>query len=243
MSQSSRLKIRPSPDVEQVLTSLTSETADLKSQLQGQDKLVKALERRVARSLDSIQSHLGQLDQSFHNDPDWQKTLSSMAGDLHQLGDLLSDATLLQKIEAGKVTVQLEAIDLPLLLDSLTRHLLVGRSGVAPRLICKIPTQLPLVLADPEHTEAILMDLLGRALKYSQPDSTISLEVSCSELWAAIEIVAERFAPVGQQDFAPEIALCCKRVEMQNGQVSCRVRSASSTSIAISLPVSNSGQH
>ncbi len=242
MSQSSRLKTRPLSQDEELLTSVTLETADLKSQLQGQDKLVKALERRVARSLDSIQTHLGQLDQSFHNDPDWQKALSSMAGELHQLGDLLADTTLLQKIEAGKVLVQLEAIDLHLLLDSVTRHLSAWREGVAPRLICNIPTQLPSVLVDHEHTEAVLMDLLGRALKYSHPDSTIVLEADCSEGWAAIEIVAQRFAPVGQQDFAPEISLCCKRVEIQNGQVSCRVRSDGSTSVVIKLQVSNSEQ-
>jgi signal transduction histidine kinase len=235
-----RLETRPFSHIEQLLSSVTSETTELKSQLQGQDKLVTALERRVARSLDFIQTHLGRLDQSLHDDPDWQKTLASMAGELDQLSDLLADATLLQKLEAGKVSVQLEATNLHLLLDSVTRHLSGWREGIAPRLICKVPTQLPSILADHEHTEAVLMDLLGRSLKYSHPDSTIVLEVNCSEVWAAIEIVAQRFVPVSQQDFAPEIALCCRRVEIQNGQVNCRMRSDGFTSVTVKLQISDS---
>lgn len=220
------------------LSSLISETATLRSQLCAQDKLVRALERRVARSLDSIQTHLGQLDQSSHDCSDWQKTLTSMAGELHQLSDLLSDATLLQKLEAGKGLVQLEAIDLPLLLDSVTRHLSGWRGGIAPRLVCTIPTQAPCILADYEHTEAVLMDLLGRALKYSHPDSTIALKVNYCELWAAIEMVAQRFAPADQRDFAPEIVLCCKRVEIQDGKITCLMRSDGCTSVTVNLPIS-----
>jgi signal transduction histidine kinase len=231
-----------SQSVEEPLSPLASETANLRSQLRAQDKLVGALERRVARSLDFIQTHLGQLDRFSHDCSDWQKTLTSMAGELHQLSDLLSDATLLQKLEAGKGLVQLEAIDLPLLLDSVTRHLSGWREGSAPRLICTIPTQAPYILADYEHTEAVLMDLLGRALKYSHPDSTIVLKVNYSELWAAIELVAPQFAPAGQQDFAPEIALCCKRVEIQDGKVTCQKRSDGCTSIVINLRISDSAQ-
>jgi signal transduction histidine kinase len=227
-----------SQGAEELLSSLTSETADLKNQLHGQDKLVKALEQRVARSLDSIQTHLSKLDQSFHNDPDWQKSLSSMAGELHQLGDLLSDATLLQKLEAGKVLVHLEAVDLRLLLDCVTRHLSNSRQGTAPRLIYKIPTLLPWVLIDHEQTEAVLMDLLERALKYSDSGSTIVLEVNCSKSWVTIGLSVQRFAPVSQRDFAPEIALCCKRVEIQNGKIICQMRSDGSTSVTIDLQVS-----
>jgi signal transduction histidine kinase len=219
------------------LSSLESETANLKKQLQTQKKLVTALERRVGRSLESIQAHLHQLTQSFQDKSDWQNNLTSMAAELSQLGDLLADATLLQKMEAGKVAVHLEVLDLQLLLDCVSRHLLDPKSGATPRLIGKLPSTLPLVMGDRELTEAVLTDLLGRALKYSDLDAAIVLDVACFQSRVAIGITAQRFAPAGQRDFAPEIALCCKRVEVQGGEVTCQMQLDGFTSVKILLPI------
>lgn len=212
------------------------ERADLRNQLKSQQKLVTAIERRVGRSLTLIQTHLTQLNQLLHDSSEWQVNIASMADELHQLGDMLADATLLQKIEAGKVTVQLEVLDLHLLLDCVSRHLLAPR-GEAARLICKVPAVLPSIIADRDLIEEVLADLLGRSLKYSDPDSMIILDVTCFESQVAISITAQRFAALGERDYAPEIALCCKRVEVQNGEVTCQMGLDGSTQVTIKLAI------
>ncbi len=214
------------------------ETADLQSQLRSQKKLVTAIERRVGRSLDSIQIHLAQLNHSFHDSANWHTSVALMAAELHHLGDLLADATLLQKIEAGKVTVQLEALDLHLLLDCVSRHLIAPKS-TAPRLICKFPVVLPPIIADRELLEEVLTDLLGRSLKYSDPDVTTILEVTQLESRVTISIAAQRFVSLGERDYAPEIALCCKRIEVQNGEVTCQMLLDGSTIVAVTLPIAS----
>ncbi|MCY7321401.1 MAG: hypothetical protein LH660_06265 [Phormidesmis sp. CAN_BIN36] len=212
------------------------ETVDLQNQLRSQKKLVAAIERRVGRSLDSIQTHLTQLDQSFHDSANWQNNIALMAAELHQLGDLLADATLLQKIEAGKFTVQLEALDLHLLLDCVSRHLLTSKDN-PPRLVRKLPVVLPLVIADRDLLEEVLADLLGRSLKYSDRDVPTILEVTRLESRVTVSITAQRFVSLGERDYAPEIALCCKRVEVQNGEVTCQMLVDGSTIVAVTLPI------
>lgn len=214
------------------------ETADLQNQLRSQKKLVAAIERRVGRSLDSIQTHLTQLDDSFHDSANWQTNIALMAAELHQLGDLLADATLLQKIEAGKFTVQLEALDLHLLLDCVSRHLLTPKDN-PPRLVRKLPVVLPLVVADRDLLEEVLADLLGRSLKYSDRDVPTILEVTRLESRVTVSITAQRFVSLGERDYAPEIALCCKRIEVQNGEVTCQMLEDGSTIVAVTLPIAD----
>lgn len=215
------------------------ETANLRNQIKSQQKLVTAIERRVGRSLTSIQTHLTQLNQLLHDSSEWQINIASMAAELHQLGDLLADATLLQKIEAGKVSVQLEILDLRLLLDCVSRHLLAPKDQT-PRLICKFPAVLPFIIADRDLIEEVLADLLGRSLKYSDPDSMIILDVACCESQVVISITAQRFVALGERDYAPEIALCCKRVEVQNGEVTCQMGLDGSTQVTIKLAIADS---
>ncbi len=212
------------------------EMADLRNQIKSQQKLVTAIERRVGRSLTSIQAHLTQLNQLLHDSSEWQINIAAMAAELHQLGDLLADATLLQKIEAGKVSVQLETLDLHLLLDCVSRHLLASKDQT-PRLICKIPAILPFIIADRDLIEEVLADLLGRSLKYSDPDSMIILDVTCFESQVAISITAQRFVSLGERDYAPEIALCCKRIEVQKGEVACQMQLDGSTQVTIKLAI------
>lgn len=212
------------------------ETTDLQNQLRSQKKLVAAIERRVGRSLDSIKTHLAQLNHSFHDSANWHNNVALIAAELHQLGDLLADATLLQKLEAGKVTVQLESLDLHLLLDCVSRHLLAPK-GIAPRLICKFPAVLPSIIADHDLLEEVLADLLGRSLKYSDPDVTTILEVTQLESQVTISITAQRFVSLGERDYAPEIALCCKRIEVQNGEVTCQMLLDGSTIVTVTLPI------
>ncbi len=210
--------------------------ADLRNQIKSQQKLVSAIERRVGRSLNSIQTHLTQLNQLLHDSSQWQTNITAMAAELHQLGDLLADATLLQKIEAGKVNVQLETLDLHLLIDCVSRHLLVSKDE-APRLMCKVPAILPPVIADRDLIEEVLGDLLGRSLKYSDPDSVIILEVISDLDRVIINITAQRFVSLGERDYAPEIALCCKRIEVQKGEVACQMGLDGSTQVTIKLMI------
>lgn len=206
------------------LQRLQSENLELRQYLEAQRKVIASLERRVGRSLESLGVHVQSMTAASETGSLWQSSLNSIQSEVDSLCDLLSDAMLLQKLEAGKVELNLEPVQLEPLLNCVSRHLLEPKSQDPVRLICEFGSSMPKILADQELTEAVLTDLLGRGLRYSDPTSAVVLGVSAVDNWVHLYVTAQRFAPVGNRDFATEIVLCCRRIEVQKGKVTCYQR-------------------
>ena len=83
--------------------------------------------------------------------------------------------------------------------------------------------------------EAVLTDLLARSLRYSDDNFPVVLGVEASEQTVHIYITAQRFAPIGNRDFATEIVLCCRRIEVQQGNVTCQQRPDGLQTVTLTL--------
>jgi signal transduction histidine kinase len=211
--------------------------ATLSSQLAAQKQITEVLEQRVAQALETIQTHLRHGASALPL-TEKQNTLELMEAELHQLSSLLSDTALLQKLAAGKVAVTLEVTDLEGLLSPISHALQrSSKAGNLSQLQCKIAPQLPKALIDQDLTESVITDLLARALKYSNPAVPVVLEALMVQQQIQIRVLAQRLAPIGQKegDFAPEIALCCKQVELQQGSITCQLQEGL-TLVTIALP-------
>lgn len=202
--------------------------------LAAQKKVIASLERRVGRSLDSLGLHVEQLsDLAQPTTQKQQHSLTSIQEEVSVLCDLLSDVMLLQKLEAGMVEVQLEPLPIHPLLVAVSRHLL--KESASSRLICEFEPGLPAVWADQELLEAVLTDLLARGLRYSDSDSPVLLGAQYEADQAHLYVTAQRFAPVGNRDFAAEIVLCCRRIEVQKGSVNCCLRPDGLQTVVLTL--------
>lgn len=211
------------------LHSLQVENEELQRYLAAQKKILASLERRVGRSLESLGVKINHLSQDLNQADTWQRNLEFVQDEVSALCDLLSDAMLLQKFEAGKVDVDLQPLALETVLNSTTRHLLNG-NDLKPsdrpqlRLICEFDQSLPTIWGDQDMLEAVLTDLLARSLRYSDDNFPVVLGVQAIDAAVHIYITAQRFAPIGNRDFATEIVLCCRRIEAQQGRVTCQQR-------------------
>lgn len=206
------------------LHSLQVENEELQRYLTAQKKILASLERRVGRSLESLGLKIKHLSGSVDRADQWQSHLGFVQDEVSALCDLLSDAMLLQKFEAGKVEVDLQALPIEAVISTATRHLLNSSDRPHMRLICEFAQSLPSVWGDQEMLEAVLTDLLARSLRYSDTSFPVVLGVEANEHNVHIYITAQRFAPLGNRDFATEIVLCCRRIEVQQGSVSCQQR-------------------
>lgn len=214
---------KPVSDVtESSVQCLRAENEELRRYLDAQKKVLASLERRVGRSLESLGVRLEHLSGTVNDASDWQANLGFVQDEVSALCDLLSDAMLLQKFEAGKVEVELAPLPVETVLNAVTRHLLTANDSSPVRLICELEQPLPIVLGDQEMLEAVLTDLLARSLRYSDVDFPVILGVQAIANEVQICITAQRFAPVGNRDFATEIVLCCRRIEVQKGKVTCQ---------------------
>lgn len=222
------------------LHQLQGENADLKKYLTAQRSVIDSLERRVGRSLDTLVTQLDRLPTSLNQSEAWQGHLDLMQHEINSLCDLIADAMLLQKLEAGKVEVKIEPLNLDPLIESATRHLLEVKNGVPVRLVREVKSPLPLALADQDLLEAALTDLLSRSLKYSDPGSPVVLEVEPVGNHVLLQVTAQRFAPSGDRSFATEMVLCCRRIEVQNGQISCQHHPDGLQTVVVALPTASS---
>jgi len=214
---------------------LQIENCELRRYLEAQKKVIASLERRVGRSLDSLGVRVSQLTAAAGTEEAWQASIESVQQEVNGLCDLLSDAMLLQKLEAGKVDIHLEPLSLHPILTAVSRHLLKGDTAV--RLICEFDPCLPTVLADQELLEAVLTDLLARGLRYSDSDVPVVLGARQNGDFANLYVTAQRFAPVGNRDFATEIVLCCRRIEVQNGIVTCQQCATGLQTVILAMPI------
>ncbi len=90
---------------------------------------------------------------------------------------VIRDLVDLTEMEAGcPLALKLEPLDLRAFLLGLVKE----PAGVlaSPRLRIEAPEGLPRVLADPDRLERILTNLLSNALKYSAPNTEVTLSLS-----------------------------------------------------------------
>lgn len=217
------------------LQQLHREGEQLRKHLAAQKAVITSLERRVGRSLGTLDANLQSLVEAHQETPAWYHHLYAMQNEVNSLCDLISDTMLLQKLEAGKVEVKLEPLTLEPLLLAVSRHLLAPKNGSPARLLCEIDAALPPALVDQELTEAVLTDLLARGLKYSDADSPVIFGATCHADRVVLYITAQRFAPLGNRDFATEIVLCCRRIEVQRGKVTCQQHEDGLQTVTIAL--------
>jgi signal transduction histidine kinase len=233
MSQQSVFSKTRSPSLEQVQL----ENSQLQQSLSAQRLVIDSLERRAGRSLSVVDGRLTELTDALDNGAVWDVSLCAMQHEISSLCDLIADAMLLQKLEAGKVEFKLQLLDLAELVMLASSPFLEPQCSERAQLFVQIPALLPPVLADPELTEAVVTDLLARSLRYSDPGSPVVLEASRADGKVILRITAQRFAPPGDRDFATEITLCCRRVEVQNGEITCSQSADGSKIVIIGLPV------
>ncbi|WP_162915014.1 PAS domain S-box protein [Desertibaculum subflavum] len=103
----------------------------------------------------------------------------SYARDIHTSGthllDIINDILDLSKIEAGKLDLSDEAVDLGRLIDSSIR-LVQGRAAEAGvKLTSAVPPALPSLRADARALKQILINLLSNAIKFTPEGGSVTL--------------------------------------------------------------------
>jgi two-component system sensor histidine kinase KdpD len=90
-----------------------------------------------------------------------------------RMNQLVTEAVRMSQIDAGKIRLEREPIDIPQLLSKLLDHFESQSAGRPLRLTPA--DNLPLVSADPELLSLALRQLIDNALKYSPPGSPIDI--------------------------------------------------------------------
>ncbi|MBC1220799.1 HAMP domain-containing histidine kinase [Nostoc sp. UCD121] len=119
-----------------------------------------------------------------------------LAKETRRLERLVNDLQELSKAEAGYLPINIQRVNLRPLLESLVEKFTDQLLEDGPVLLLQCPSVLPLVLADIDRTEQVLVNLLGNAVRYTNEGSiTIRVGTEASLLWIAVSDTGIGIAP------------------------------------------------
>jgi signal transduction histidine kinase len=172
---------------------------------------------------------------------------------LQLVNDLLDVST----IESGQLTLNSEIADLNAVIRRNTTLNRVLAQKKKIQLLCELPEQIPPVIIDVAKIEQVLNNLIGNAIKYSPPDTKITVRAVQESKKVTISVCDEgpgvpeneldklfRFfgttsvrAPDGEKSTGLGLAIAHKIVTGHNGEIWVESQVGQGTTFYVSLPI------
>jgi signal transduction histidine kinase len=186
-----------------------------------------------------------------------REVIDSLHEETMLLNRLVNDLQELSLVEAGKLHIEVQALDLRQIVQ---RAITLAQPTAIQKnltLRTRLPQTLPMVLADPERLGQILHNLLDNAIHYTPEAGQISIiaeqqdgfiEIRVEDTGSGISAehlphIFERFYRADQSRSRKTggaglgLAIVKHLVEAQGGQVSARSQAGQGTTISFTLPV------
>lgn len=179
-----------------------------------------------------------------------------LAKETKRLERLVNDLQELSKAEAGYLPINIQQVNLRPLLDSLVEKFTDQLLEDGPVLLCECPSSIPIVLADIDRTEQVLVNLLGNAVRYTSEGSiTIRVWTEVDQLWIGVidtgigispedlPHVFERFWRADESRARQSggtgigLTISCRLVELQGGKIQVESEKGSGSTFRFSLPL------
>lgn len=225
------------PEFNRLANSFNRMATDLEGVEQRRRQLVGDLSHELRTPLTILRGYLeGLADGTVETSPEIYYRLAKETTRLQRLVDDLQE---LSKLEAGYLPIQTQPVKLKPLLESLIQRF----SDQIPEerdltFNLDYPEKLPMVMADPERFEQIMVNLLGNAVRYT-PSGTITVQVwdTSTQIWIAVAdtgvgIAAADIPHVFERFWRADpsrdrnsggtgvgLAICRRLVELQGGQI------------------------
>ena len=181
----SRLPVSDIPELNRLGASFNHMAASLEGVEARRRELIGDMTHELRTPLTVVRGYLEELaDGEMEPSPDIYRRL---AKETRRLERLVNDLQELSKAEAGYLPINMQAVNLSFLLESLVEKFADQLLEDGPVLQLEFPSQLPLVLADIDRTEQVIVNLLGNAVRYTATGTiTIRAWAESSQLWIAV---------------------------------------------------------
>ena len=189
------------PEINQLATSFNSMAVSLEDVEHRRRELVSDLTHELRTPLTVVRGYLEELSGGrIEATPAVYQRLTK---ETKRLERLINDLQELSKAEAGYLPIKLQPVDLRPLLEALVQKFSDQLLEDGPQLRLECPDQLPMVLADIDRVEQVLVNLIGNALTYTEKGSiTVQAwiqpeggKVFTPQLWIAVIDTGVGIAP------------------------------------------------
>ncbi|PSB31116.1 two-component sensor histidine kinase [Chlorogloea sp. CCALA 695] len=242
------------PELDRLSASFNHMTASLEGVEQRRRELISDLTHELRTPLTIVRGYLEELAEGGI-EPSAEIYLR-LSTETKRLERLVNDLQELSKAEAGYLAINLQSLNIRPLLASLVQRFADQLHEESPILLLDCPPQLPLVWADIDRTEQILVNLLGNALLYTISGSiTLSAWTETGKLWVAVTdtgigIASEHLPHIFERFYRADrsrsrhsggtgigLAISRRLVELQGGEISVESKFGKGSTFKFFLPV------
>lgn len=110
--------------------------------------------------------------------PVQRKSIEVIKSNADRLSNLVNDILDISRIDAGRVKLDMQAVDMNSLADSVLDSFVYQIQEKNLSLSTQIPPELPPVYADPNRVMQVLVNLVGNAVKYTRSNDSIALNIA-----------------------------------------------------------------
>lgn len=180
-----RLPMSDIPELNRLGTSFNRMAASLEGVEARRRELIGDMTHELRTPLTVVRGYLEELaDGEIEPSPE---VYHRLAKETRRLERLVNDLQELSKAEAGYLPIKIQPLNLYPLLESLVERFSDQLLEDGPVLLAEFPPQIPLVLADIDRTEQILVNLIGNAIRYTAKGSiSIRTWPQNRKLWIAV---------------------------------------------------------
>ncbi len=174
------------PELDHLALSFNRMAADLERVEQRRHELIGDLTHELRTPLTVVQGYLeGLADGAIAPSPE---TYQLLAKEAKRLQRLVNDLQELSQAETGYLPIHRQPLDLKKLLEELQQRFGEQLMDSLPTIEVDCAADLPLVLADPERIEQVLINLIGNALRYANANCvTLRAWKSAQWVWVVVE--------------------------------------------------------
>lgn len=190
----------------------------------------------------------------------WETFVTVIDEEADKLTELIEHLLDLSRLQAGNLRITLVPVSIPEIISFAVQQLVPITQE--HELDFDVPAELPLVLADKSRIAQILTNLVSNAVKYSPPNTQISLGVSTHDESVVVRVadqgagipdtvkdqVFEPFFQIPQADnhymgVGLGLTICRGLVEEHGGRIWVEDQPEHGTTIAFTLPFANYAMH
>ena len=114
------------------------------------------------------------------------KSLLIIKQQSERLSRMIEDLLVIPDIEGAKLNINIEPVNL---INIVEASIYSVKNIESREIETNIPNDFPLILADKDRLEQVMINLLGNANKYAYPDTPIKIEAKYDEDKATIKVI------------------------------------------------------
>jgi len=183
---STRVRVRGSRDGRALARAFNAMTTRLEAGEEQRRRLLADVSHELRTPLSVVQGNLEALVDGIH--PADEAHLVAILDETKVLSRLVEDLRTLSLAESGALALHREAIDVGALAREIVDSFASQAEPAGVALEAQVPTELPLVDADPVRAREILSNLIANALRYTPRGGRVSVEAHAEDPGVAIDV-------------------------------------------------------